>query len=78
MAPLLVRVFLCEDVERDIVLKRGYVLVYPDPMNKPAVGEGLNKAATVTMYQCFPPGDLIQDENAAQELGKFARCVGAA
>lgn len=57
------------DVARDIVLKRGYVLVYPDQKNKPPPGEGLNKHATVTMYQCFPPGEPIRtlSEEAVQE-----------
>ncbi|CAE7909565.1 Nup98 [Symbiodinium sp. KB8] len=44
------------DIAQTVVLKRGYVLVYPDPAKKPPPGEGLNKHATVTMYQCFPPG----------------------
>eukprot|EP00435_Cladocopium_sp_Y103_P041734 s1313_g11.t1 len=57
------------DVARDIVLKRGYVLVYPDQKNKPPPGEGLNKHATVTMYQCFPPGEPIRtlSDEAVQE-----------
>ncbi|CAL1144350.1 unnamed protein product [Cladocopium goreaui] len=37
------------DLQKDIVLKRGYVLVYPDTKRKPPLGEGLNKPATVTM-----------------------------
>lgn len=57
------------DVARDIVLKRGYVLVYPDQKNKPPPGEGLNKHATVTMYQCFPAGEPIRtlSDEAVQE-----------
>lgn len=52
----------CTELDfQDIVLKRGYaarpsapngspkVLVYPDASKKPPVGEGLNKASTVTM-----------------------------
>ena len=40
----------CTELDfQDIVLKRGYVLVDPDASKKPPVGEGLNKASTVTM-----------------------------
>ncbi|CAK9096852.1 unnamed protein product [Durusdinium trenchii] len=52
------------DPHKDIVLKRGYVLVYPDAKNKPPPGEGLNKPATVTMYECFPPGVAIGEHEA--------------
>lgn len=38
-----------QDLDKDVVLKRGYVLVYPDPARKPPKGSGLNKPATVTM-----------------------------
>ncbi|CAJ1385448.1 unnamed protein product [Effrenium voratum] len=57
------------DVEKDVVLKRGYVLVYPDTKKKPAVGQGLNKHATVTMFQCFPPGEPVKtlSDDAVQE-----------
>eukprot|EP00933_Yihiella_yeosuensis_P028607 TRINITY_DN22446_c0_g1_i1.p1 TRINITY_DN22446_c0_g1~~TRINITY_DN22446_c0_g1_i1.p1 ORF type:complete len:961 (+),score=187.42 TRINITY_DN22446_c0_g1_i1:48-2885(+) len=55
------------DIESIVVLKRGYVLVYPDPRNKPPVGQGLNKRATVTMYQCFPPGERVNDEYAVED-----------
>lgn len=46
----------------------GQVQVYTDPKSRPAVGQGLNKPATVTMYQCWPPtssdqqGHLLQDQ----------------
>jgi hypothetical protein len=39
-----------QDLEKDVLLKRGYVLVYPDPVRKPPKGSGLNKRATVTMH----------------------------
>mmetsp|Transcript_63495 Transcript_63495/g.112936 ORF Transcript_63495/g.112936 Transcript_63495/m.112936 type:complete len:876 (-) Transcript_63495:118-2745(-) len=55
------------DVHQNVVLKRGYVLVYPDPRQKPPVGQGLNKRATVTMYQCFPPGERVSDEEAIED-----------
>lgn len=50
------------------------VLVYPQPGKKPEVGVGLNKAATVTMYQCWPPNGSI----LAQEPQKFSRLFFAA
>jgi len=55
------------DIQSDIVLKRGYVLVYPDASRKPPVGQGLNKRATVTMYQCFPPGERVEDKQVLEE-----------
>eukprot|EP00930_Biecheleria_cincta_P088439 TRINITY_DN77678_c0_g1_i1.p1 TRINITY_DN77678_c0_g1~~TRINITY_DN77678_c0_g1_i1.p1 ORF type:complete len:862 (-),score=148.68 TRINITY_DN77678_c0_g1_i1:30-2582(-) len=55
------------DVMSNVVLKRGYVLVYPDPRKKPPVGQGLNKRATVTMYQCFPPGERVSDNEAIED-----------
>eukprot|EP00435_Cladocopium_sp_Y103_P029258 s1313_g7.t1 len=50
------------DLEKDVLLKRGYVLVYPDPVRKPPKGSGLNKRATVTMFQCFPPAQEYKDK----------------
>ena len=55
------------DIQSNVVLKRGYVLVYPDATKKPPVGQGLNKRATVTMYQCFPPGERVQDDQVVEE-----------
>merc|ERR1719161_733222 len=51
------------DFERIVRLEIGEVLVYPEGATKPPVGVGLNKAATVTMYQCWPPkgSKLLQD-----------------
>jgi len=43
------------DFERIVRLEIGEVLVYPDSSTKPDIGIGLNKAATVTMYECWPP-----------------------
>merc|ERR1719254_301496 len=43
------------DFERIVQLEVGEVLVYPESSGKPEPGVGLNKPATVTMYQCFPP-----------------------
>lgn len=43
------------DVESLVHLDVGEVLVYPQQGLKPSPGQGLNKCATVTMYQCWPP-----------------------
>eukprot|EP00435_Cladocopium_sp_Y103_P044679 s1313_g12.t1 len=59
----------CSDVEvqRDIVLSKGFILVYPDPKKKPPAGCGLNKPATVTMFNCFAPGELLMDDPLVRE-----------
>eukprot|EP00397_Hematodinium_sp_SG-2012_P011618 GEMP01011762.1.p1 GENE.GEMP01011762.1~~GEMP01011762.1.p1 ORF type:complete len:823 (+),score=163.08 GEMP01011762.1:119-2587(+) len=43
------------DLPSVIQLEVGEVLVYPNASSKPPIGFGLNKSATVTMYQCWPP-----------------------
>lgn len=56
------------DIPSLVHLDVGEVLVYPVPGTKPAVGQGLNKRATVTMYQCWPPnGRGYLDDTKAQE-----------
>lgn len=55
------------DLSRDVLLKRGYVLVYPEVSRKPPPGRGLNKRATVTMYKCFPPGGPVDTPEEAEE-----------
>lgn len=54
------------DIPAIVHLDVGEVLVYPMPGTKPVVGQGLNKRATVTMYQCWPPNGRgnLQDEEA--------------
>jgi len=56
------------DVASLIHLDVGEVLVYPAPGTKPQIGEGLNKRATVTMYQCWPPNGRghLDDVHAQQ------------
>jgi len=56
------------DVERCVRLELGEVLVYPDASMKPPVGTGLNKAATITLYQCWPPdGSSVPQDGKSQE-----------
>lgn len=64
----------CNDLDfgRIVRLEIGEVLVYPDSSVKPEVGVGLNKAATVTMYQCWPPNgrSLLQDQKSQERYKK--------
>mmetsp|Transcript_43582 Transcript_43582/g.98032 ORF Transcript_43582/g.98032 Transcript_43582/m.98032 type:complete len:677 (-) Transcript_43582:159-2189(-) len=57
------------DFDSIITLEVGEVLVYPDPKTKPPPGEGLNKPATVTMFQCWPPNgsDCLKDRRAQEK-----------
>ncbi|CAD7937075.1 unnamed protein product [Amoebophrya sp. A120] len=52
---------------REVVqLSRGCVVVYPPPLfseeTKPPVGEGLNKPASVIMYNCLPPANFADPQ----------------
>jgi len=59
------------DFARIVRLEVGEVLVYPDSSRKPPVGTGLNKAATITMYQCWPPnGSKLLGDPKSQERYK--------
>jgi len=44
-----------EDLPRIIRLEQGEVVLYPESGSKPPEGEGLNRPATITLYQCMPP-----------------------
>lgn len=56
----------CRDlhIPKVVFFAKGEVVVYPAPMHKPPPGTGLNKAASVTMFQCWPPrgGQNLKDE----------------
>lgn len=56
------------DIQSLVHFDVGEVLVYPMPGSKPGVGQGLNKRATVTMYQCWPPNGRgnLENEEAQQ------------
>merc|ERR1712007_173343 len=60
------------DFEHVVRLEIGEVLIYPESSTKPPVGTGLNKAATVTMYQCWPPNPskLLQDTKSQDRYKK--------
>mmetsp|Transcript_48107 Transcript_48107/g.123852 ORF Transcript_48107/g.123852 Transcript_48107/m.123852 type:complete len:163 (-) Transcript_48107:31-519(-) len=59
------------EFEHIVRLEIGSVLVYPESTRKPPVGTDLNKAATVTMYQCWPPtGSKLPQNPASQEKYK--------
>lgn len=60
------------DLSRLVHLGIGEVLVYPEPGSKAPIGQGLNKRATVTMYQCWPPnGRGHLEDQKAQERYRY-------
>lgn len=65
------------DFERVVRLEIGEVLVYPESTVKCAVGVGLNKPATVTMYQCWPPSGskLLQDPKSQERYKKKIKAM---
>lgn len=48
---------LLEDLPSLVKLELGEVVLYPDPATKPQEGEGLNRPATITLFQCMPPSN---------------------
>jgi nuclear pore complex protein Nup98-Nup96 len=48
-----------QDLPSIIRLDPGEVVLYPDPGTKPAEGEGLNRPATITLFQCMPPNNGV-------------------
>jgi len=63
----------CSDLDLPTLvhLDVGEVLVYPGG-SKPPPGQGLNKHATVTLYQCWPPNGLgnLEDDVSRQRYRK--------
>uniref|UniRef100_A0A0G4GH69 Peptidase S59 domain-containing protein n=1 Tax=Chromera velia CCMP2878 TaxID=1169474 RepID=A0A0G4GH69_9ALVE len=57
---------------RDVVrLEVGEVLVYPDAASKPPVGQGLNRSAEITLFQCWPPSaEIMSDTKALKKYKK--------
>jgi len=63
----------CSNINFELIvrLEIGEVLVYPDSSLKPPIGVDLNKPATVTMYQCWPPnGNKMLQDPGSQERYK--------
>lgn len=56
-----------EELPRIVTLKPGEVVLYPEPGTKPPEGEGLNRPATITLFQCAPPNNgVFKDESSKQ------------
>lgn len=53
-----------------LVVEQGEVVVYPDPRQKPPVGQGLNKAASVVLYGCMPKSQQRLVDPRARERYK--------
>jgi hypothetical protein len=72
----------CRGLDLDQVIRMvvGEVRVYPMYDQKPPPGQGLNKEAIVTMYQCYPPNgsDLLNDTKAQDKYkGKIKQMTEA-
>jgi len=65
------------DFTRILKLEIGEVLVYPDSASKPPIGVGLNKPATVTMYQCYPPSgnNMLRDARSQEKYKNKIRTM---
>ncbi len=53
-----------------VCFKRGQIEVYPDGIEKPSEGDGLNKTCHVTLYGVKPEGP-----NAYQQVTAVTACV---
>lgn len=63
-----------EELPAIVRLEPGEVLLYPDPGTKPREGEGLNRPATITLFQCKPPsGSLLDADSKARYRERIAR-----
>lgn len=56
-----------------VVLNPGEVVVYPNQKIKPAVGQGLNKFATIVLYGCLPKTHGFKDKKARDRYKKRVR-----
>jgi len=55
-------------------LEQGEAVIYPDHAMKPAEGEGLNRPALITLFQCKPPpGSLTDADSKARYRDRIAR-----
>lgn len=48
---------ILEDLPHVVRLDPGEVVLYPDASTKPREGEGLNRPATITLFNCMPPSN---------------------
>lgn len=64
-----------EELPTIIRLEPGEVVLYPDPGMKPPEGEGLNRPATITLFQCMPPnnGAFPDPESKSRYRDRIAR-----
>jgi len=64
-----------EELPSIIRLEPGEVVLYPDPGTKPPEGEGLNRPATITLFQCMPPnnGAFPDAESKSKYRERIAR-----
>eukprot|EP00397_Hematodinium_sp_SG-2012_P005083 GEMP01005101.1.p1 GENE.GEMP01005101.1~~GEMP01005101.1.p1 ORF type:complete len:1080 (+),score=243.69 GEMP01005101.1:60-3299(+) len=67
--PVDLRGWTRDDIRRNIQLNIGEVVVYPDLHDKPPPGAGLNRQATITLYQCYPPKQ--QDPTSSDARARY-------
>lgn len=68
-----------EELPTIVRLEPGEVVLYPDTAAKPLEGEGLNRPATITLYQCLPPksGTIPSAEHKAKYRDRIAKMTEA-